>query len=180
GEPGFLAVREQRPYLYATRARCQRVAQPLWSAGTARNPEWEAEITQLVQIDLIALAVHRFAPLVVRRFATRRRVVAACRGPFDYKSVNPSVRLPRQRCGQPARGNNRDKAWPSERRAICDAVFERIKREHFGFVRPEPGDVETNTGRTVFGESIEHTRNLAWDASSHEDVVHSSHHSAVQ
>ena len=90
GDAGLVAVGEEGADLDAGGAGVERLAELLGRAGAAGEPEGEAELAHLVEVDHVALAVDRLAALVRARSSPRG-------GALWPPAVGPSMTKPSTR-----------------------------------------------------------------------------------
>ena len=159
----------------------QRLAQALGVAGAAGQPERQAELAHLRQVDLVARPVDRLAALVARRLAARRRVVPARGRALDDEAVDASGRLLRQHGGERVAGDDGQEARPLERRGRRRREWSAgIEAQELEALGRRALDVELQRGRLVLGQRVERARDLARDAGAHQHVVDAGEHRAVE
>src|SRR6185437_13168730 len=124
-DTGLLAPGEQRSHLNAGGAGIECPAQSFGRAGAAREPEGTLELQQSVDVDFVALAVLRFAPLVQPQLTAWWRVVTASRRTFHHEAIHAPVRLAGERGGQRVCGHDRQESRTGERCAVIGSMRTR-------------------------------------------------------
>ncbi len=156
-------------------------SQPLGPARAAGEPERQAELAHLREVDHVARRRRRGSPRSLRRrLAARRRVVPAGRGALDDEAVDAPGRLRasdgRERCCSRRWQEARARA----RAAGAVPVTAGSKRRYSTAAGAAALDVEPQLRRLVLRQRVERRRDLARDAGAHEHVVHAGEHRAVE
>jgi len=157
----------------------ERLAHFFRASVSAGQPEGHAQRTHAGNINLIALTVDGFASLVELQLAARRRIVAASRRAFDYKSVDASVGAAQDGGSEGIGTDNSQEARPVEQWKRAFRVIERI--EVHGRVLPlcRAGNRQPVLGRMLCGKRVKDAGNVQRNARAHQHVADAGQHCAV-
>ena len=137
----------------------------------AGQPKRQAEGAEFLQVRNVAQSVHRFALGGELQQTARRRVVPAGDIPFNDEAIDPAVGFSSQGAGEGGGGDDRQKVRALQRRKVRAAEGPRIKSGHEFITGGRAGRVDPQLRGLAGGEPIEHTRNGAGNARSHQHVV---------
>jgi hypothetical protein len=178
GETRLLAKGEKRPHLDPFAAVGPDLLDPTGVARSTRDPEWEPQVGDPLEVDEITITVDRLAPVVQRLGTAGRGVVSTSGGALDDKAIDPSVRLPGQDHGQGIRRHDREKTWPV--RFVDGPSTREIPGIEDQLLVLGSRHVQAEAGRLVTREPIQGSRDLPGDSRAHQNEVDAREDRAVE
>ena len=177
-ESRLLGVGEERADLNAGGAGrpCRRAPR---RSGPAGEPERKPQLTELLEVDRVALTIDRLAPVIQRGGSTGRRVVPARGRPLDHEPVHPPARFPGEHRRERVARHDREERRPPERRRRVEVVPGIQYRAHVP-ARAQPVHLDAKRRRTSLGKGVEHGGDIPGNAGAHQDDAHTREHRAVQ
>jgi hypothetical protein len=99
---------------------------------------------------------------------------------FDDEAVDLPIRFFQDGGGEDVGGDDREKAWPWERRQLPLEEIGGIERHRGVVAFLCAGDVQRIAGRLVERETIEHAGNLQGNPGAHQHVADTGEHRAEE
>ena len=179
-QPRFVAVGEQRAHLHPGGPAGPGRGQLIRVAGTPGNPERQAQLTDLVQVHHVTLAVDRLPLVRESQLPAGRSIVASRRRPLDHEAVHSAGRFSGQDRGQQVARDDGNEPGPHQGGRWRRPVRHRVELEVHRGGRGGILQFKAQPRRLVPGKTVQRTGNLPGDPSPHDHRVHARQHGAIQ